>query len=180
MSISALSRRYARALVEIGAEQKMVEQYGDELGRVSATVAGNEFLRLLLESPTLPVEKKAAIMHDVADTLQLSEGMRRFVGLLVTKDRLQYVNQIAANYREFADDLSGIVRARVASAEELTADAQAAIRQGLEKKTGKRIELAVQIDPSLLGGLKTEVAGKVYDGSIKTQLKRIEETLNKG
>lgn len=180
MSISALSRRYARALVEIGAEQQQVEQYGDELSRVSATVSGNASLRMLLESPTLAIEKKSALMGDVAAALQLSAGMRHFIGLLVAKDRMKYIGQIESNYREFADERSGVLRARVASAVALSADEQGAIRQGLEKKTGKRVELAVQVDPALLGGLKTEFAGKVYDGSIRTQLQRIEETLNKG
>jgi F-type H+-transporting ATPase subunit delta len=180
LSISALSRRYARALVEISAEQKLVEQYGDELAQVSTTVSENDMLRLLLESPTLPVEKKSAIMGDLAEKMQLSIGMRHFIGLLVAKNRMKYIGLIESNYRQFADELSGLLRAKVSSAAELSAPELALIRQGLEGKTGKRVELAVQVDPALLGGLKTEFAGKVYDGSIRTQLKRIEETLNKG
>lgn len=180
MSISALSKRYARALVEQGAEQKLVEQYGAELSRVSATVTGNEMLRLLLESPTLPQVKKAAVIGDIAKALDLSAGMRNFIGLLLEKDRLKYLIQIEADYRRFADELSGVLRAQVTSAAELAPAQLAAIRQGLEQKTGKRVELTVTIDPNLLGGLKTEFGGKLYDGSIRTQLKRIEETLNKG
>jgi len=180
LSNSALSRRYARALVDLGAEQKMVEQYGEELSRISATVAGNELLRLLLESPTLPLEKKSAIIGDIADALGLSSGMRNFIGLLLEKDRLKYVGQITSDYQQFADERSGILRAQVSTAAELSSAQQDAIRAGLEQKTGKRIELSVKIDPALLGGLKTEFGGKVYDGSIRTQLKRIENTLNKG
>lgn len=180
MSNSALSRRYARALVELGAEQKMVEQYGEELSRISNTMAGNDLLRLLLESPTLPLEKKSAIVGDIADALRLSGGMRNFIGLLLEKDRLKYVAQIEADYQQFAYERSGILRARVATAAELSASQQETIRAGLEKKTGKRIELTVQVDSSLIGGLRAEFGGKVYDGSIRTQLKRIENTLNKG
>lgn len=180
MSISALSKRYARALVERGAEQKLVEQYGEELSRVSATMTGNDLLRLLLESPTLPQEKKVAVIGDIAKTMKLSVGMKNFIGLLLEKDRLKYLSQIEANYRRFADELSGIMRAQVTSAANLAPEQLAAIRQGLEQKTGKRVELKVTIDPNLLGGLKTEFGGKLYDGSIRTQLKRIEETLNKG
>lgn len=180
MSISALSKRYARALVAIGAEQKMVEQYGDELSLVSAGVAGNTMLRLLLESPTLPLEKKTAIMNEVVTSMGLSSGMRSFIGLLLEKDRMKYIGQIESDYRRLADELSGVLRARVASAAELSDAQMSAIRQGLEKKTGKRIELSASVDPNLIGGLRTEFGGKVYDGSVRTQLKRIEESLNKG
>lgn len=180
MSTSALSRRYARALVEMGAEQKMVEQYGTELAKVSSLLRGEKLLRLLLESPTLPVEKKAAIMADVTASLQLSSGMKNFLGLLLTKDRLRYVSQIEVNYRQFADELSGIVRARIVSARTLSPEQQRSIQTGLEKKTGKKVELAVDLDPSQIGGIKAEIAGRVFDGSVRTQLKRIEDTLQKG
>lgn len=180
MSISALSRRYALALVELGAEQKMVEQYGAELSRVTSTLASQDLLRLLLESPTLPLDKKAAIFNDVVAALGVSAGMSKFLGLLVEKDRVKYLPQIEANYRRLGDELSGVQRARVVSAAPLSADQQTAIRQGLEQKTGKKVVLTVEEDPSLIGGLRTEIGGKLYDGSIRTQLKRIENTLNKG
>lgn len=180
MSTSALSRRYARALVELGAEQKMVEQYGAELAKVSSLLSGEKLLRLLMESPTLPMEKKAAIMSDLSASLKLSGGMKNFIGLLLAKDRLRYVPQIEANYRKFADELSGTVRARIISARTLSADQQRAIQTGLEKKTGKKIELSVEIDAAQIGGLKAEIAGRVFDGSVRTQLKRIEDTLQKG
>ena len=180
MSTSALSRRYARALVELGTEQKLVEQYGAELARVSAVLAGAKMLRLVLESPTLPVEKKSAILSDLAEKLQLSAGMKKFLGLLLVKDRIAYLAQIEANYRGFADELSGVVRARIVSARELTDKQRGAIKGGLEGKTGKRVELKVDVDASLIGGIKAEIAGKVFDGSVKTQLKRIADTLEKG
>lgn len=180
MSTSALSRRYARALVDLGAEQKMVEQYGAELARVSSTLAAEKMLRLFLESPTLPLEKKTAILNDLAETLQLSAGMRNFLGLLLVKDRLRYLAQIEANFRSFADELSGVVRARIISARELSVSQRESIKGGLESKTGKRIELRVDVDTQLLGGIKAEIAGKVFDGSVRTQLKRIADTLAKG
>lgn len=180
MSTSALSRRYARALVELGAGQKMVEQYGLELGRIASVLTTEKLLRLMLESPTLPVEKKTAIMKDIASAMQLSPGMKNFLDLLVVKDRLRYLPQIEINYRQFADDLSGVVRARIVSARELTSGQQQAIKGGLEKKTGKKVELKVELDPALLGGIKAEIGGKVFDGSVRTQLKRIEDTLKKG
>jgi F-type H+-transporting ATPase subunit delta len=164
----------------MGAEQKMVEQYGTELAKVSSLLSGEKLLRLLLESPTLPVEKKAAIMADVTASLQLSSGMKNFLGLLLTKDRLRYVPQIEVNYRQFADELSGIVRARIVSARTLSPEQQRSIQTGLEKKTGKKVELAVDLDPSQIGGIKAEIAGRVFDGSVRTQLKRIEDTLQKG
>lgn len=180
MSNSAISIRYAKALLNIAAEAQQVEPYADELAKVVAVLRQEEVLRLLLDSPTFPVEKKAAMMTDLAALLQLSEGMSRFLGLLVEKGRTGYLPQIELNYRKFADELSGLVRANLFSASELDSARTETIKQGLEKQTGKQVVLSVSVDESLIGGLQAEMGGKLFDGSVKTQLKRITDTLAKG
>lgn len=180
MSISAISRRYAKALVDLGDERKMVERYGEELGRFNSTLAAETSLRIMMQSPTFPPAKKEALLADLAKALDLSPGVRNFLGLLLEKDRLQYLPQIDADYRRLADELSGLLRARVVAAAELGEVQRQAIRAGLEQQTGKKIELKTQVDPSLIGGLQVEIGGRVFDGTVRTQLKRIEETLKKG
>ncbi|MDW7645154.1 MAG: ATP synthase F1 subunit delta [Desulfuromonadales bacterium] len=180
MSISAISRRYAKALVNLGAEQKMVEDFGQELAKVSSVFASEDFLRLLMESPTFPLEKKTTILQEVAKSLELSEGVRNFLGLLLENDRLKYLSLIEGDYRKLADELSGVLRARLKSASPLAEEQVRDIASALEKKTGKRIDVTMDVDPALIGGLQAEIAGQLFDGSIKTQLKRIEDTLKKG
>ncbi|PLX97709.1 MAG: F0F1 ATP synthase subunit delta [Desulfuromonas sp.] len=180
MSASAISKRYAKALVSLGSEQKKIEQYGAELSTVNALVESQDLLRLLIESPTFAVEKKSAIFAEIMEKLGLSAGMRDFFGLLVEKDRMQYLPQIDQKYQQLADELSGTLRASVTAAAKLSAAQQKAITAELEKQTGKKVELTVDVDEALIGGLRTEIGGKLFDGSVKTQLKRIEDTLTKG
>ncbi|HKJ04085.1 MAG TPA: ATP synthase F1 subunit delta [Geopsychrobacteraceae bacterium] len=180
MSNSAISIRYAKALLNIAAEKQQVEPYAAELAKVVSVMESEDVLRLLLDSPTFAVEKKAAIMRDLAELLKLSEGMNNFLGLLLEKGRIGYLPQIKNNYRRFADEQSGLVRARLSSASELSSERTDAIKQDLEKQTGKQVVLSVDIDNSLIGGLQAEMDGKLFDGSVKTQLKRITDTLAKG
>ena len=180
MSNSAISIRYAKALLAIGKEQGEVEPYAEELLSVATVMREQDLLRLLLDSPTFPVEKKSAIMNDVAVAMKLSKGMMTFLGLLVEKGRISQLPQISENYRKFADDLSGIVRATLTSAHSLDDKTNEAIRSGLEKQTGKKVVLNLSVDPELIGGVKAEMGGKLFDGSVKTQLKQIAATLAKG
>ena len=180
MSNSAIAVRYAKALLSIGKEQGQVEPYAAELASVSNVISREAMLRLLLDSPTFPVEKKSAIVSDVATAMNLSDGMKNFLGLLVEKGRISQVPQIFENYRKFADDLSGIVRATLTSAHSLDDKTNEAIRSGLEKQTGKKVVLNLSVDPELIGGVKAEMGGKLFDGSVKTQLKQIADTLAKG
>lgn len=180
MSNSAISIRYAKALLNIASAEQRVEQYAAELAGVASVLKSEDLLRLLLDSPTFPLEKKTAIMSDIADLLKLSPGMKNFLGLLLEKGRIIYLQQIDVNYRKFADELSGVVRAKIKSAGELSGTRAEEIRQGLEKQTGKQVVLSVETDASLIGGLQAEMGGRLFDGSVKTQLKRIAETLAKG
>ncbi len=180
MSASALTRRYAKALVELAVEQQAVDRYGEELATVNAVLSQEELLRQLLESPTLAMDKKAAMLADLAAALNLSEGMRKFLGLVLSKDRLSFLPQIEDTYRRLADELSGVLRARITAAVELDAAQQQAIGASLEQQTGKKVALSVNVDPQLIGGVQAEIGGRLFDGSVRTQLKRIEESLTKG
>ncbi len=180
MSKSAISKRYAKALVDLANEQSLLEPYATELSRINTLLRRETSLRLLLESPTLAVEKKTAIIADVAQAMQCSDGIRNFVCLLTLRGRIQFVSQIYAEYIKLADEISGVVRATVESATKLTKAQVASIKEGLERQTGKAVNLKTKVNSALLGGLKAEVGGKVFDGSIKTQLQRIEDTLKKG
>ncbi|SEA36483.1 ATP synthase F1 subcomplex delta subunit [Desulfuromusa kysingii] len=180
MSNSAIAIRYAKALLNIASEKKQVEQYAEELVEVAAVLKKEDLLRLLLDSPTFPLAKKTAMMNDIVDLLQLSDGMRKFLDLLLEKGRITYLSEIDVNYRRFADDLSGVVRAKIKSANKLTKKRAEEIQKSLQAQTGKQVILSVDTDKSLIGGLQAEMSGKLFDGSVKTQLKRIADTLAKG
>jgi F-type H+-transporting ATPase subunit delta len=167
-------------LVEIGVEQKAVDSYGDELTKVKQVLSQEDLLRQLLDSPTLELDKKEAMLADLCKLLELSEGMAKFLGLLLVKGRICYLGQIEDNYRRLADELSGILSAKITSAIGLDDVQQQAIASSLEKQTGKQIAVSVDVDVDLIGGLQAQIAGRLYDGSVKTQLKRIEESLTKG
>lgn len=180
MSVSALTRRYAKALVELGVEQQAVDQYGDELAQVKAVLAQEDLLRQLLDSPTLALQKKQAMVADLAKSLSLSEGLCKFLGLLIDKDRLRYLGQIEETYRTLADERSGILSARITAAIELDDTQQQAIAASLEKQTGMQVAVTVRVNPDLIGGVQAEIGGRLFDGSVRTQLTRIEESLTKG
>ena len=180
MSHGAVAIRYAKALISIAEEQKAIDQYTEELSGIAAVMKENDLLRLLLDSPTFNVQKKLAIMNDICELGKLSEGMKTFLDLLVEKGRITCLPEIKENFCRFADEHSGVIRAQITSAHDLPDAKAEEIKAGLEKQTGKKIILNINKDESLIGGLQAEMDGKLFDGSVKTQLKRIADTLAKG
>jgi len=100
--------------------------------------------------------------------------------LLFDKGRIGFISSISDFYQKLVDELKGVARASLISATELTSETIEKIRKSLSKKTGKDIVLEVERDPGLIGGIVTRIGDLVLDGSIKTQLLNMRETLKRG
>jgi F-type H+-transporting ATPase subunit delta len=112
--------------------------------------------------------------------MELSEVMKAFLLLLFDKGRIGFLTSINEFYQKLVDELKGIARATLISATELSEEAIEKIRTALSNKTGKDIILEVNQDPALIGGVVTKIGDLVLDGSIKTQLLNMKESLKRG
>jgi F-type H+-transporting ATPase subunit delta len=116
----------------------------------------------------------------VIEKLNLSEVARSFLLLVFDKGRIGFLTSINEFYQRLADEVKGIARASLVSAAELPSGIVEKIRVTLSKKTGKDIILEVEQDPSLIGGIVTRIGDLVLDGSIRTQLLNMKESLKRG
>ena len=176
----AVSRRYAKALILIGQEDGQAEQYNAELKDIVNLFNTQEGFESALINPLYNKNDRKKVLEAVLASTDLSEIMKSFMILLFDKGRIGFLREIASHYKELADELNGIVKASVVSATELSADALNKIKEALSRKTGKTIVLNVEQDPGLIGGVVTKIGDLVLDGSVKTQLINMRETLKKG
>lgn len=169
---ASIARRYAKAIFVIAKENNRLEQTGEELDAL-ASLAGHPDLAATISNPILGEKSRAAIASTLADQLKLDPTTRNFVFILADHKRLDQLVGVAEYYRRFVDLQLGRTRAAIVSAGELRADDRQALISALEKLTGKTVLATERVDPELLGGLVVEVHGKVYDGSVQTQLQRL-------
>ncbi len=176
----AVSRRYAKALILIGQEDGQAEQYNAELESVVGLFDTQDGFELALTNPLFNKNDRKKVLEAVLAATDLSAIMKSFLVLLFDKGRIGFLREIASYYKDLADELKGVVKASIVSATELTSDAVNKIKEALSTKTGKDIILNVEQDSSLIGGVVTKIGDLVLDGSVKTQLINMRETLNKG
>lgn len=176
----AVSRRYAKALILIGQEDGQAEQYNAELESVVKLFDTQENFESALTNPLFNKNDRKKVLEAVLAATDLSAIMKSFLILLFDKGRIGFLREIASYYRDLADELKGVVKASIVSATKLSSEAIDKIKKSLSKKTGKTIVLNVEQDPSLIGGVVTKIGDLVLDGSIKTQLVNMRETLKKG
>ncbi|MDD2335867.1 MAG: ATP synthase F1 subunit delta [Geobacteraceae bacterium] len=180
MSANAIARRYAKALIQIAVGQRSVEQYYTELQGFSRVLDSNPDAMALLSDPGIQMNVKRTLVKDLVVQLGISKTIGDFILLLLDKKRLYYLSQITSSYRTLGDEAAGILRSTITSALPLTENQVSEMRSALEKTTGKKIILDVATDSSLIGGVVTRIDDKVLDGSIRTQLTKIQDILQKG
>ena len=176
----AVARRYAKALMNIGREDGKYDTYGEELGAFTALFQREEQLREVLNNPAFSILRRQAIIQEIATRLRLSPLTINFLHLLVDKNRMRYLLDITTLYRELADEAAGRARVRLITAHDLSTQKLKELTKGLQDLVGKQVIMEVETDASLIGGVVARIGGMVYDGSVKTQLERLKQTLAKG
>lgn len=175
----AVARRYAKALLLIGKEDEQAETYRDELGTVAGLVEQDKSLEEALVNPLYDVEGRRNTLQTIIEKADLSKAMQSFLLLLFDKGRIGFLGNINEFYQKMADELKGIARATLVSATDLSPETVDKIKASLSEKTGKDVLLEVEQDPGLIGGIVTRIGDLVLDGSIKTQLLNMRETLKR-
>ena len=176
----AIARRYAKALLLIGKEDGQTEDYRQELAGVADLLSQEAQLAATISNPLYKAGERKQVLQMIIEKLNLSKVMSSFLLLLFEKGRIGFIASINDFYQALADELKGVARASLVSATELTEDTIDKIRTALSKRTGKEIVLDVQQDPSLIGGVVTRIGDLILDGSIRTQLLNMRESLKRG
>ncbi|MDX1708265.1 MAG: ATP synthase F1 subunit delta [Desulfobacterales bacterium] len=176
----AVARRYAKALLLISKEDGQTDSYQKELSGFAKLMETDEALNQAVTNPLYETSVRRNVLQAVLGKLDLSSTMKSFLLLLFDKGRIAFTGPIDDFYKKLADELNGIGRASVVSATDLSEETVERIRAALSKKTNMDIVLQVEKDPELIGGIVTKIGDLVWDGSIKTQLANLRETLKRG
>ncbi len=176
----ALARRYAKALLSIGKEDGRYKEYGEELSAFAYLLEREQELKNAIINPIYPGDSRQAVLREILAKLNFSPITNNFLNLLFDKQRLDGVLQISEVYQQLVDQLEKVSRAQVKTAAPLDEDMVNKVRQALEKITGTSVVVDVAQDPDIIGGIVAKVGDLVLDGSVRTQLQSLRESLIRG
>ena len=178
MISQTIAQRYAQALMFLGRDDGRFADYGRELADVAALTAETGLVAALT-SPLFPGEIRRRVLDEVLSRLNLSGIMANFILLLQEKGRLAHLPAINDCYRRLVDEANKIKRAAVVTAVPIDPSLREKIKAVLEKLTGYDIVLETREDPEIIGGLVAQVGDLTLDGSVRTQLRNLKESLIK-
>ncbi|MEO2082748.1 MAG: ATP synthase F1 subunit delta [Desulfurobacteriaceae bacterium] len=169
-----IARRYAKALSEVLPDERL-EKVLEELKNL-ASLFDEKALRYL-KSPVVPVEKKKELLSKILEKVEISDELKKVLLLMAEKNRLGLLREFFSEFENFVDARLGVVKAEITSATELDEETLNKIKAKIEELFGKKAEVSVKLDPSLIGGFVVKVADKVLDASIRTQLENLKKAI---
>jgi F-type H+-transporting ATPase subunit delta len=160
--------------MSVAVEQNAVDAIASDLDLVRRALTDSRELRLLLASPVVAEAKKALIVRTVFEG-KIGKAALLFLDLLVRKHREVFLDEVIGRFLALRDEMRNLLSVDVASATELDAQQQKALKAELEKRTGKTISLRLEQDKAILGGLIVRIGDTVLDASVRRQLARLRE-----
>lgn len=165
---------YADAAYVIAAAENNIAEVEDELFRLGRTLLTNDELRGTLSDAHLPVERRAQIVEDLLDG-KATRTTVSFASMLVSSGRIGDLPAIADELARRSAAAKGQTVAEVRSAVALT-DAQIAeLAQALKARTNIDVTVRNVVDPTVMGGIVTQIGDSVIDGSVRTRLNQLRE-----
>ena len=179
MNKSTIGRRYASALFQL-LDQSGIEPARSALGALQQGLEDTPALKHVLASPVFNFEEKQAVLNELSQRMQAPPVMRDFLTQLLKKNRAILLPEIAEAFAELADQQKGIQQVWVGSAKPLDSAEKEQIKHALTQTLHHGVEVAFEVDPQLIAGLKMKIGSRVFDNTVLGRLTSMHDQLMKG
>ena len=172
--ISGMAGRYATALFELARDNKAVDAVKKDLDQFDALANGSADLNRLVRSPVFGADEQLKALSAILTKAGITGLAANFLRVITTNRRLFAVRDMIRAYRGLVARHKGEVTAEVTVAEKLNDKNLDALKSALKSVTGgKDIDLEVEVDPAIIGGLIVKVGSRMVDSSLRTKLNSI-------
>jgi len=172
-----IAKRYATALFNAALNADVAREIYEETIAFRQLLTDNSSLKSFLLSPQIPTtDKKHLITASFKG--RATELFIRFLLLLIDKKRFPFVEEITEGYGYLYERHEGILEVRAITAVPLDDALKQKTIQKMEQETGKKIRLAEEVDPEIIGGMILVMEDKIIDGSIRFRMEKLVRELD--
>jgi F-type H+-transporting ATPase subunit delta len=175
--IRRFARPYARAIMDAAGSAAKANELRGELMSFASALRKSTELRDLYANPGIDEATKINITHQLAKKMKASELAVKTLDVLVRFHRINDIDAILAALAAYVNAQLGVAVAEVRSAKSLSPDEIQDLANTLSKKTGKKVELDIRTDPTLLGGFVVRIGSEIWDASVAGKINKFRESL---
>jgi F-type H+-transporting ATPase subunit delta len=176
--IRRFARPYARAILDVAGSTTTAAGLLAELRRFESARSGSAELHEVFANPGIDVAAKHGIARQIAERLQLSPLAAKVLGVLIDNHRINDLGPILDGLRAMVNEAEGVVVAEVRSAHALQPDEVRQLQQTLEKKLGKKVEVQLTTDPTLMGGFVARIGSEILNASVAGKIEKFKHSLS--
>jgi F-type H+-transporting ATPase subunit delta len=170
MNESRVASRYAKSLLELSIEQKVVEDVYNDMALFAGIAEQNPQFARILKNPIIPHERKRNIIQALFKD-KVSKLTTSFVDLIVRRHREEYLHLVAKEFVVQYKTYKGIQSAVITSAVPLTDTQLENFISIVKKISGKsKVDISTRIDESIIGGFVLQVGDRQVDQSVRSKL----------
>ena len=174
--MSVVGDGYAESLFDLAKEENKVTQYLDDIKLVGEVLDSDPQIVQFFNHVLIENDKKIQLL-DQSFKGNVDQYVLNFLKLLVQSRRIRYIDDIVKSYINLSNQYLGIEEGMIYTPYELTDQQIQDIEKAISQKENKKVTLKVSIDPSLLGGIKVQIANRIYDGTIKNKVEMLKKEL---
>lgn len=169
-------KRYAQAMENVAESQNKVKEYRDKLKFVKDLFEANPKFVMFLDTPFVEKSIKLSVLDkifkDNVDTTVLN-----FIKIILQDGIIKYFKNIYIEYKHLSNNYCGILEGKIFTPKEISSDKIFEICSAFEKKLGKKVDLDIVYDRSLIGGIKVIIKDTIYDYSVDTMIENMKKKL---
>src|SRR5947199_347151 len=150
--------------VALATRDDALDAYAEGLD-LAARELGDERIVAVLRNPARPLRQRIDLVERIL-AKRVPEQVVKLVGLLVERGKIERLPAVVGEYRRMLNEERGVVEALATTALPLTGDETSALQRKIAEMTGRTVDLRVDVDESLIGGLTVRVGDTLYDASV--------------
>ncbi|MBO7334744.1 MAG: ATP synthase F1 subunit delta [Lachnospiraceae bacterium] len=171
------ARVYGGSLYDLAAEEQLTAVILEEMTAIKGIFRENPDYLKLLSEPSISKDERIKLIEDAFGN-QVQRYLVSFLKLLCEKGILREYEGCTEEFTKRYNEDNNIAEAVVTSAVKLSDSQLDALKSKLENTVGKRVSIINKIDASVLAGLKVELEGKQFDGTVQGRLTDISKKIN--
>jgi F-type H+-transporting ATPase subunit delta len=175
--LATLARPYSKAVFELAKSQGRLDAWARML-ELLAAIAGQEPVRQLLDSPELTDSAKAQRLIRICGD-DIDDRGRALINLLAVNKRLALIGELREQFDELKAQEEQMLDVEVVSAYELTSAQADMLREALQRKFQREVNMTSRVDTGLVGGALIRAGDTVIDGSVRGRLAKLVEALQR-
>lgn len=179
MSVQRIATRYAKSLIDFASDNGQLDAVANDVKLLQSATKHREFY-MMLKSPIIHVGKKGAVI-DQLFAGKMSDLMLKYLHLIITKSREEFLPEIAAEFLTQYKSLKKISSVKITTAQPLSPAALEGIRGKLTSSgvCHPTVDISTKIDAELIGGFVLEFDNKLYDASVAGKLAELKSEFSK-